>query len=442
MKCKFHPTEAALNHCGVCNSHFCAPCSDESISQQQSRIGTGNHRCFICHTPMNTISGKTQIPPFWDRLPQIYRYPLSLDALITLIFIGIVSAFFSESGAVALIASAAIAAYSFTCLNQTANGNFEAPGLEACFSVSLKPLFFVLIIVVAALLSLILISDYLGLGFEILFLTFYLCVLPASLIVIAIEESLLSALDPSKLISVIKATGSSYFVMLLFILIMVASTYALTSFLINGEPGFLNFFISSTVSNYYWIVICHIMGYLVYQNQSSLGYAYHLTQSQLAVRPQEQLDKAQLEILIKSGEYDDAAKLARQLASKPGAALWDWNMACKLTCIAGPKNQVSDAFGNYAAKLNELGSNDKLSEAYLFLLNHHPEFNTEEPTLILLTTKALIESGNTAVGLKLLRKNAHLMQSSNDQSRAQELLREIRIGSQSRASVDLEKPKV
>lgn len=435
MKCKFHPTEEALNYCGVCDINFCPPCSDESDTQQKSRHGIGNHRCFICQTPMNSISGKTQIPPFWDRLAQIYRYPLSFDALVTLLFIGIVSAFFSTSLTVALIATIAIVTYSFACLNQTANGDFDAPGLDACFSGSVKAIFSVLIIVVAALLSLILISKYLGPGFEILFGTLYLCILPASLIVIAVEDSLTSALDPSKLISVIKATGTSYFVMLLFILVMVASTYALTSFLIRGEPGFINYFISSIVSNYYWIVICHIMGYLVYQNQSSLGYADHLSQSRLVVRSQERLDKTQLEILVKSGEYEDAAKLARELASKPDAALWEWSMAFELTCIAGPMKQVTDIFSSYAIKLNELGSDDKLSDAYLLILNHHPEFSSNDPTLILKTTSGLVESGNTAIGLKLLRESSHLMKSADDQNRAQELLREIRDGAQNKASL-------
>jgi hypothetical protein len=383
---------------------------------------------------MNTISGVSQLPPFWDRLPKIYRYPLSFDALVTLIFIGLVSAFFSESTLATLVTIIAITLYSFTCLDQTANGDLDAPGLEACFSGSLKPLLFVLIIVAAALLSLTLISKHLGLGFEILFATFYLCALPASLIVIAVEGNLLSALDPSKLISIIKATGTSYFVMLLFILVMVASTYALTSFLIRGEPGFFNYFISSLVNNYYWIVICHIMGYVVYQNQSSLGYAHHLSQSRPTIRPQEQLDKTQLDILIKSGEYGEAAKLARQSASKPGAAFWEWNIAFKLTCIAGPKNEISDVFNSYSALLNELGDNDNLSDDYLFLLNHHPEFVPKEPVLILRIAKALIDSGNIAIGLKLLRETTQHMKSADDQMRAQELLRKIRTSSQRNTS--------
>lgn len=422
MKCKFHPTVTALNYCEACDINVCEPCSDESISQRKSKIHPESHRCFVCKTAMHPIEGVSQIEPFWSRLSQVYRYPLNLEAMVTLLVIGLITAIFSNVGLIILLAAVAISLYSFACLRQTANGDFDAPGLDACFEGSVSQLFYVVVVIVAAILSTILASSYLGSGFGIVLGTLYICALPAAIIIIAVEESLLPALDPSKLIGVIKATGISYFVMLIFIFIMYSSIFAASAFLISESSGFVSQFIFSIISNYYGIVIYHIMGYLVFQNQHSLGYSSQLPQTQEVIRGSDKLAKTELEILIKSGDYRAASKLAQEAINNPAAPLWEWSRAFTLSCIGGSEKIAADALQKYAVKLQTVNDKDKLSDAYLTILKHHQGYQLREPKLILLFANALFDNGKYNVVFNMLRDGNQYLSQADDKKEALNLI--------------------
>lgn len=422
MKCKFHPTVAALHYCEACDINFCEPCSDESIGQYRSRKNPESHRCFMCKTAMHPIEGVSQIEPFWNRLSQIYRYPLNLEAMITLLIIGLITAVFSNVWPVILLASVAISLYSFACLRQTANGDFDAPGLDACFDGPVSQLFYLVVVIVAAILSTMLTSNYLGTGFGILLGALYICALPAAIIIIVVEESLLPALDPSKLIGVIKATGTSYFVMLIFIFIMYSSIFAASAFFISDNSGFVSQFLFSVISNYYGIVIYHIMGYLVFQNQHSLGYSSPLSQSQEIIRNSDKLTKTELDILIKSGDYQAASRLAREGLNNPAAPLWEWSRAFTLSCIGSSEKNAADVLQKYAVKLQTVNDTEKLSSAYLTMIKHHRDYQISEPTLIMLFAKALFDNGKYKAVFNMLRNcNQHLDQADN-QKEALELI--------------------
>ena len=87
MKCKFHPIEKAVSYCHQCDTNFCDTCSDETLDQFSNRNQEAKQRCFICQSPMAEIVGSSGITPFWNRLSQIYLYPLSFDAIVTMVFL-------------------------------------------------------------------------------------------------------------------------------------------------------------------------------------------------------------------------------------------------------------------------------------------------------------------------------------------------------------------
>lgn len=372
---------------------------------------------------MDKVAGVTTIDPFWAKLSKLYRYPLTTDGAIALVGLGLINAVFYGSLIAIVFTTAAITLYSFTCLHQTANGDFEAPGIEGFISESVGPLVSVIFIMCAALLCIEFINQYLGIGFAVLVTTLFLIALPASIIVIAVEGSLIDALDPSKLMSVIQSTGMGYFVMLIFIFIMYTSILILNSIIYNTQPNFLSFFLGFTVCNYYLVIIFHIMGYLVYQNQENLGFKSSMSNETITVRSPDMLAKANIDVLIKSGAYEKASILARQRIEHPDAALWQWTMAFELSCISASEKDVYVLFNQYAHKLFELKDAEKLCRAYRLLKKHHPKYVSDKASLNLLLAKTLIGENFHKIAFQLLQESNHTFTNDDDKQRALKLIK-------------------
>jgi hypothetical protein len=315
--------------------------------------------------------------------------------------VSLVTAFIGDRVLFLIIPFVAMMLYSFACLRETAKGNLKAPGIEACFEGSVAPVFYALIVILVLGAGAYLSFD-LGLGFGILALTFYILALPAAIILIATDEELLPALNILALASVMKAAGISYFVMLLFIIIMISSVYALMSLFGGQANSFLGNLFESLISNYYSVVVYHIMGYLVYQNQEALGFKNTARDVEASVRPDSDRRKAHIETLIKAGDYDKAQEIASKQLLDRGSTLWDWSRAFTLSCVATPSGGAEQIFNDYASKLAEAGETDKLADAYLQLKKYQPNFVIKDHQQRLSIADSLFETGQYPQVVNLL----------------------------------------
>ncbi|MBL4671842.1 MAG: DUF4013 domain-containing protein [Arenicella sp.] len=429
-KCKFHPLDSAMNHCELCDADYCELCSGESaaLAVTRTRADKVDHKCFVCAGPMMPLQGSQRIAPFWSRLPDIYRYPFNLDAVSALLIVSLITAFIGNSGLLLIIPSVAMMLYSFACLRETAKGNLKAPGFEACFEGSIAPVFYALIVILVFGVGAFM-SFGLGLGFGILALTFCILALPAAIILIATDEKLLPALNILALASVMKAAGISYFVMLLFIIIMISSVFALMSLFGGQANSFFGILFESLISNYYSVVVYHIMGYLVYQNQEALGFKTIAGGAETSVRSDSDRRKAHIEALIKAGDYDKAQEVAGKQLLEPDSTLWDWSRAFTLTCVATPSRNAEQVFNDYASKLEAAGETDKLADAYLQLKKHQPKFVIKDHQQRLSIADSLFETGQYSQVVNML----HLFyQESNDNKH---IIRALKLLSESLLSI-------
>ncbi len=409
--CKFHPLDSATNFCSNCQAHYCDACSDESSGLRGSRSGESHatHGCFVCSGELEPTQRAQKIPPFWSRLGEIYKYPLNFHAIIALIVVSFMTALVGGSLILMLLVSVAMALYTFTCLRETASGHLEAPGLEACFEGSLAPLFYMLVALVIQGIFVYQVFVKIGFEFGLIAAALFILSIPAMIILIAVEESLVPALNPAQLFEVIRATGVSYFVMLLFLLIMTSSVYAIVAFFGGEAHSFFGVFLQSLVSNYYSIVIYHIMGYLVYQNQDALGYGGgNAIEATELYRSDKQRSKAKLDVLIKAGDYQNAYELAHRQLKEPSATLWDWSRAFSLACASSTSAQsdtkATKFFFEYAAKLEAEQELDTLADAYSEIKKRRPGFVIENLTQRLLVAECLFESGQYPHVVNLLHK--------------------------------------
>lgn len=94
--------------------------------------------------------------------------------------------------------------------------------------------------------------------------------LPAALIVIAMEDKFFKALNPAHVIYLFKSMGSAYFVLWAFFLVLVGSRLLALS---AGAslPAYARLPLETALSTYLGIALCAMVGYVLYQYHQELG---------------------------------------------------------------------------------------------------------------------------------------------------------------------------
>lgn len=399
--CKFHPTVDAAHRCDLCGVSFCNECTNDPI---QSRASDQQHRCFICEGSLITTGEVRSIEPFWRVLDKIYRYPFTRPSSIAVILItAVLSALFKNSLLLLLVPSIMIIHYCFACLRETAQGSMRAPDFEQSLSGSIAPIFYVYIAMIIAAFLTFTVTGMLGEAFGVLFGLFCITVLPASVIVIAITEKLFPALAPDRLIGIVMKTGSAYFVMIAFVLIMTSSVALLTAFMGESALSGVGLFIQSMISNYYAIVMFHIMGYLVYQYHEALDFSPKMASHTTQVRSPEQRRNANIEVLIKAGKYGKAFKLCQQQARAEGN-LWQWSRGFKVACAGANKKELEEYTTHYFKLLESQRRADELADAYVLAKRAQPSLEIKDTDLALKVAEELDNIGRPKYVVVLLRE--------------------------------------
>lgn len=401
--CQYHPLVEAESVCDACDCHFCLECCDESPLQRNPKA---QHQCFLCGEPLTKKESSVEIEPFWRRLPEVYKYPLSLSPVIAILLASLISTMFAYLFILQLIPMAIITLYGFACLRETAEGKLEAPDAEHCLKGSLAPILYVLIIMIIVSFSASFIASQFGFGLGIMAGGFYVLTLPAVVMLVAITGKFLPALDIQRLAGIVKVTGTSYFVMLLFLTIMFSSVAALSSFLFSSPVGLWGLFLYEAIDNYYMIVSYHLLGYLVYQNHEALG--FHVSSLRLAsakheIRSDQKRIEAKLDVLIKSGKYSQAKSLAMEQLRSAEMSVWHWDRAFRLMHAGHSTQELARFLPRYLTKLQDDDRLDDLADAYVSAKKRMPDCQIESHEMRLLVAQSLFDCGRYKYVANLLK---------------------------------------
>jgi len=406
--CTFHPLKEAKHQCKKCQKDFCLVCSNELDESQQGRF-SASYFCFICDSKLDSFEDESNVPPFWRNLNQIYRYPSSIAAILVIIVASAISSITSFS-IFAIIPTVIIMHYCFACLRTSAKGNMQAPDFESCFEGSIAPFFYLIIIFFIGSSFIGIVSFVFGTGFGIIVGLFCLLALPASVITLCIEERLFPALNLERIASVISIMGASYFFAFLFIVMMFSSVGAV-SYFIGSTGSTLNLFFLSAVSNYYNIVIFHILGYLVYQNASKLGVDSEKVDPDKQVRSQEQRLNANIEVLIMAGDYAKAIELTSKQIKSGEASLLQWQRCLRLLLAGGSDKNIEGFAERYFAKLEADQQTHSMADDYIAIKKRVKKFEPKNYEQKLSIAQSLMEIGRYKYVVLLLQ---NFMQTSKD----------------------------
>lgn len=217
---------------------------------------------------------RTPIVPFWNRLRAISLYPAHMAALVPIVMfaLGKMLGFLPVLGFIlALLVTVAMYRYAFDCLVATANGRLQPP--ETSFTDGDGPAWRFIGLMIIFLVFIVLCAIVLGPQAAQLAGLLLGLALPGATITLALEDSLLAALNPAKWLGIVTRIGWPYLAAAGLCLVVFASQRYAAGFAAAFLPMFLAIIVATIVSNYALVLTFHLLGYLVYQYHEELGFA-------------------------------------------------------------------------------------------------------------------------------------------------------------------------
>ncbi len=402
--CKYHPLAAATFACRDCQIDTCDACSNEDKHGRDVR-------CFLCDQPLDSLGAANQTEPFWRRFDQSFRYPLNAQSITVIVILSAVSAVALHLPFALLwycAATGALIKYGFSCLQNTAQGDMTAPDITASYGDGVGLVLRLLVIIVAISAAVFGLFTLLGVGAGSLAASLAVAALPAIIIMFAMTDRIIEAINPVNVFRLISAIGLPYGLLLAIILVMMGSMEFIST-LIGEDLSFVSMTLNAIVSNYYSLVIFHIMGYMLFQYQGELGFAAREDGAETPAPREDQawvLAKAQ--ILVKEGRYGEAlALLASALEKLPNNELlntqyFELLLACSSEHQADITGRLQKFASAYLRFLEKNRQPHKMIASFNRVLKSLPDFKPDSASLRLLLARSLRNNGNGRAALQLL----------------------------------------
>ncbi|MBN59343.1 MAG: hypothetical protein QF808_09840 [Thalassolituus sp.] len=313
--CKYHPTEAATWYCTHCDCQVCDTCT------QESERGDDRY-CCKCGATLESLGSAYTAEPFWERLSETFRYPLTVPVMTLIIILSAISGvlfFMPIVGAVAgLISAGILTKYSFQCLEETASGNMSPPGLSEAFSGGIIIIFKMIGLIILITAGGVGSYHYLGAGITGLLGAFVVLSIPAFLINFALTDRVLASFAPQNILRIVGAVGLPYGI-LIGLLLLMSSSVGLLSYMVFSGFEWASMILQSVISNFYMVVIFHLLGYVVFQYQEKLGfYARAQTGDAPVYRSEVERSRAKISVLVKEGDYEAVNRLYQKTLDRNG----------------------------------------------------------------------------------------------------------------------------
>ncbi|MBM3114822.1 tetratricopeptide repeat protein [Jeongeupia naejangsanensis] len=362
-------------------------------------------------TPARTYRKPSAITPYWECFPQFFAYPFRLEALLPLAgfaFVFVALTWFTGDGLPGALAMLLIAVFflrfAFSVLERTALGHIgETPlAFEHDDAHKWRPYkHFVALVLAGALVGLT--AAMLGpLAAELLSLVLML-VWPASIMQLALSDSLIESVSPNLLWSLIRDIGLPYLGLWACLSMLGIGISAAIHYLpVWFDNGLLVALGIGFVYMYFTLVMYRLMGYVLYQYHDAIGLAVHGMETAPATPQQQAIDEAGA--LLGSGDTDAAlATLRAALRAHPGELnLHDRNLKLLIAANA-PDEPLRDAAARYLDALQQAGKRGQALNVVESVRRRLPEFQPGNGQLAVQLAQLAYEQRKPALAISLLR---------------------------------------
>ena len=274
--CDGHPTRRAHWHCPKCEALLCPQCAVKRDSESYG-IAQTQHFCPKCNQSVDWIGVQNLIEPFWNRMPRIFSYPISMHPMILIAVLAFVSMLLSGPGLFSAIFKGLlwliVVKYSFESLKATAGGNLKPPPINSkTISEDFFQVFKQFGIYIAIFIAFGWITAKIGILVGIVFLFTALFFVPSMVILLVTTGSLIHALNPVVFVGLAFRIGWAYFLMNFFLFLLGSAPAYLAQYFTKFLPPDLQLGLFGFAKSFYTIVSYHLMGYVILQYSEKIGY--------------------------------------------------------------------------------------------------------------------------------------------------------------------------
>lgn len=303
--CRYHPLQPATWECLPCQRSYgdcCIPLNADAPDDAPV--------CPLCGGQLQFLGAANSAQPFWERIPRFFAYGLQAGPLAFAALLALASLFMPRSIILWVVLFSVATKYFHSVIEAGSQADRQAPSLLSAFSGEGFSLFCKqLAVFLIAFAVLWLAADF---DSEVLYWAVtigLLLALPASIIRLALDKELGSALSPDQVGQVIGAMGWRYLILCAFLFILWQSPSWVTYMLSSGLPRVVLMPIAAFLFGYFGVVMCAMMGYAVFQYQGALGYVVAAEEGMAAYPAPEFLRRralAEAEIRLKEGQSGQA----------------------------------------------------------------------------------------------------------------------------------------
>jgi hypothetical protein len=343
------------------------------------------------------------ITPFWQRLPQFFAYPANAASLVYMFVLSLASYAFFFSPLIGLLlylgAWGVFFNHAFAILERTSMGHL-APGASASSAAGEgvgRPLKQLGVLILVGYLDWTIGRNF-GQGVGVLFRIVAALCLPASIMIIAVTDSLIKAINPLWLVMLIRNVGWPYLLLYVFLLLLSeGSQYALA--LLAVIPDFLVYPFATFILMYFLLIMYNMMGYVLYQYHEPLGLA-------VAVKPEAHQGASlqdRLGTMVVEGNLQDAlATLEVELKRH-----WEDDTLHeryhKVLVLAGKKGQACQHGREYLGKLVAEKKPGRAVGIYRECLALDAEFKPMEGSHVLRLATSAVELREYPLALDIMK---------------------------------------
>jgi len=394
--CKYHPLEPGTYFCISCETNSCDHCVDDSRYNPVPR-------CFQCNRQLETL-GPGNIEPFWRRLQQSFKYPLATQSMVFILALSVLSAvaiYLPIPLLIYLALFGTVFKYCLSCLSHTADGYMKPPDVTEAYEGGLKKMLVLILILFLTGLLVSLSDHYLGPAIGGLIALLVTLSFPAIIINYAVSDNMFESLNPANIIRLVNSIGLPYGLIIAFILIM-SGSIAVVYQLVLWVPSSLDSIFLYAVTFYYLIVLHHLMGYMVFQYQTALGFSARLQDGSNKRRGSQAIALAKIATLVKEAEFSAATQQFQEQLQIDGDNLLLNTRFFEFLLSTNNQPIINGFLPKYFALLESQGRSDMISRSYKRLKLKVPEFEVEEPAFKLMISQACFEQNDHQTVIKLL----------------------------------------
>ncbi len=274
--CDGHPTRKAHWHCPACEALLCPECVVKRDCEKYGQKET-QHFCPKCNLSVDWVGVQNLIEPFWNRMPRIFSYPVSMHPLILMAVLAVVTMLLSGPGIFNALMKGAmwliVIKYSFESLKATAGGSLKPPPISSkTISDDFQQVFKQFGIYIALFIVFGWITAKVGILVGFVFLITALFFVPSMIILLVTSGSLIHALNPVVFVGLAVRIGWAYFLMNFFLIMLGSAPAYLAQYVIRFLPVDLQMMLFGFAKSFYTIVSYHLMGYVILQYHEKIGY--------------------------------------------------------------------------------------------------------------------------------------------------------------------------